>query len=251
VWRPVVGYLSSRCLQACRPSQTLPINCNHRQLNAAHSCGQRSQSVLRPVLSCASLELAQGEQTCININSCSATTPTLLCFLLSCRQLYPLLTDYSSYVGVWHQSGEAASPAGALFSFRWAPNGIEVVQLQPRRQFTTDIAHQRLCMLGPGYPRFQGDLVVGGTKCVLRDYGSSREQHSNGGGSPAGKSSATEVERNCGGWHCSGTFLNDHSEQIAEIWCKVSVTELVFTWVRVCVKFAVFVWEYGCCWSLT
>jgi hypothetical protein len=167
---------------------------------------------LRPVLSCASLELAQGEQTCIRINSSSATTPTLLCFLLSCRQLYPLLTDYSSYVGVWHQSGEADSPAGALFSFRWAPNGIEVVQLQPRRQFTTDIAHQRLCMLGPGYPRFQGDLVVGGTKCVLRDYGSSREQHSNGGGSPGGRRSEQKLPQLWGvTW-----FMDDNRHRNAE-----------------------------------
>jgi hypothetical protein len=111
------------------------------------------------------------------------------CFFVSCRQLYPLLTSYSNYVGVWHQLGQAASPAGALFSFRWAASGIEVVRLQPRRQYTTDIAHERLCMLGPCYPRFQGDLVVGGTKCVLRDYGSSREQYcsSGGGGSPAGE----------------------------------------------------------------
>uniref|UniRef100_A0A383V8X1 Uncharacterized protein n=1 Tax=Tetradesmus obliquus TaxID=3088 RepID=A0A383V8X1_TETOB len=112
----------------------------------------------------------------------SSSTP------LSYRQLYPLLTTYSSFVGVWHQAGEADSPAGALFSFRWAPSGIEVVRLQPRRQYTTDIAHERLCMLGPGHARFEGDLVVGGTKCVLRDYGSSREQHCSGGSPPGGGS---------------------------------------------------------------
>jgi hypothetical protein len=48
-------------------------------------------------------------------------------------------------------------------------------------------------MLGPRFPRFQGDLVVGGTKCVLRDYGSSREQQSNGGGSPGGKRSEQKL----------------------------------------------------------
>lgn len=88
---------------------------------------------------------------------------------LHCRQLYPVLSSYANYVGVWHTAA-SSSPSGALYSFRWAPNGIDIVQLLPARLFLTDIRHEKLCTLGPCNPRYSGDLVDG-TKCVLRDYG--------------------------------------------------------------------------------
>jgi hypothetical protein len=105
---------------------------------------------------------------------CSPDQPVWLlasavCFLY--RTLYPILTEHAAYVGIWHEK-TAKSPNGAIYSFRWAEDGVEVVQLTPTQRYLTDLSHKRLCMLGPSYPRYSA-VVLDDDKCVLHDHGSS------------------------------------------------------------------------------
>lgn len=86
------------------------------------------------------------------------------------RQLYPVLNQHAAYIGVWHTTADNGQ-RGALYSFRWAAAGVDVVQLIPAKKYLTLITHKRLCTLSPSHPRFQAE-VVDGCKCVLRDYGS-------------------------------------------------------------------------------
>eukprot|EP00878_Enallax_costatus_P029857 GHUV01032421.1.p1 GENE.GHUV01032421.1~~GHUV01032421.1.p1 ORF type:complete len:405 (+),score=69.47 GHUV01032421.1:126-1217(+) len=88
------------------------------------------------------------------------------------RQLYPVLQQHTAYIGVWHTTADTA-PRGALYSFRWAQSGVDVVQLIPSKRYLTQITHKRLCTLGPAHPRYQAESIDG-SKCVLRDYGISR-----------------------------------------------------------------------------
>ncbi|KAF8065806.1 Fbxo31 [Scenedesmus sp. PABB004] len=88
------------------------------------------------------------------------------------RELYPALLAAEPLVGVW--SAHGAGAAGALFSGRWARDGVDVVQLAPACRFLTSLRHVRLCTLRPGT---DGDRwcasVVDGSKLVLRDAGAS------------------------------------------------------------------------------
>eukprot|EP00775_Hariotina_reticulata_P010766 gene10766-10922_t len=84
------------------------------------------------------------------------------------RQLYPVLMSHAECVGVWHKAG--AGPSGALYSFRWAANGIDVCELVPSRRYFTHITHRKLCTLNPNNLRYQA-AVIDDTKCILRDYG--------------------------------------------------------------------------------
>jgi hypothetical protein len=87
------------------------------------------------------------------------------------RTLYPILTEHAAYVGIWHEK-TAKSPNGAIYSFRWADDGVEVVELTPPHRYLTDLSHKRLCVLGPRYPRYSA-VVLDDDKCVLHDHGSS------------------------------------------------------------------------------
>lgn len=81
-----------------------------------------------------------------------------------------MLVNHAAYVGIWHEAAPS-SPQGALFSFRWAADGVKVVQLLPTKRYLTEIMQKPLCVLGPAHPRYSA-VVVDGTKCVLRDHGS-------------------------------------------------------------------------------
>lgn len=100
----------------------------------------------------------------------SLATPLSAVSQLLCRQLYPVLNQHAAYIGVWHTTADTA-PRGALYSFRWAAGGVDVVQLVSSKKYLTQITHKRLCTLGPSHPRYQAE-VIDGCKCVLRDYGS-------------------------------------------------------------------------------
>jgi hypothetical protein len=86
------------------------------------------------------------------------------------RELYPILVEHAQYVGIWHETAPS-SPEGALYSFRWGADGVEVVQLVPTQRYLTDLTHKQLCVLGPSYPRYSA-VVLDGNKCVLHDHGS-------------------------------------------------------------------------------
>jgi hypothetical protein len=86
------------------------------------------------------------------------------------RELYPILVDHAQYVGIWHETAPS-SPEGALYSFRWGADGVEVVQLLPTHRYLTELTHKQLCVLGPSYPRYSA-VVLDGNKCVLHDHGS-------------------------------------------------------------------------------
>lgn len=87
---------------------------------------------------------------------------------LSVRELYPILLDHAEFVGIWRDS---STPQGALYSFRWAADGVEIVQLVPKHRYLTDLTHKQLCVLGPSYPRYSA-VVLDDNKCVLHDHGS-------------------------------------------------------------------------------
>lgn len=114
---------------------------------------------------------------------------------MSCRQLYPVLIQHAAYVGVWHTAANTA-PRGALYSFRWAQSGIDLVQLVPSKRYLTQIMRKRLCTLGPVHPQYQAE-VIDGSKCVLRDYGSS-------GGTPSICSAAEAAASVAAGLASSG-----------------------------------------------
>lgn len=86
------------------------------------------------------------------------------------RELYPTLVDHAQYVGIWRETA-SSSPEGALYSFRWGADGVEVVQLVPTHRYLTDLTQKQLCVLGPSYPRYSA-VVLDGIKCVLHDHGS-------------------------------------------------------------------------------
>lgn len=82
-----------------------------------------------------------------------------------------MLLDHAQFVGIWHESSSPGNPQGALYSFRWAADGVQVVQLVPQHRYLTELTQQQLCVLGPAYPRFSA-VVLDNNKCVLQDHGS-------------------------------------------------------------------------------
>jgi hypothetical protein len=108
------------------------------------------------------------------------------------RELYPVLAAHAECVGVWTRaaSGPAAAGSaakGAVFAFRWAAGGVEVVELTARHGYLTHITPSRLCMLGPAHRRHAA-VVVDGSKCVLSDYG--RDRRSSGAHCAAAEAAA-------------------------------------------------------------
>ena len=72
---------------------------------------------------------------------------------------------------------------GKVYSFRWASDCVEVVQLLPETQWVFSVPFKLEYKLGPAYPRYVAE-VVDNDKCILR---------TSANGSPCSSNSAAEA----------------------------------------------------------